>query len=262
MARPGGAEHAHRHGRIRHHRGGLCHRVAQLAELDDFRILQLAEKIPDARVGGHHVRLVATVGDDIVRTLLQAQVLAAIVPADVHQLDGIERTAAAPWRHGGVGGFAAKRVFDRNQAGVRARAPGGLEIVADVGEKDDVDLLEQPRANEVRLGAQLLLGDAGPEHNRAGQVRLLHDPLHGERGGEIERLAGVVAFAVAGRAIDQGIMVGDAGFLRGLRDAVDVGAERDDRLARTSFCDPCRRDSRHAVFHPEALLLEDAREKL
>ena len=51
--------------------------------------------------------------------------------------------------------------------------------------------------------------------------------------------AGVVPLAVTGRAFDHRIVIRDARLLRRLRNAVDVGAERDHRLARSP-----RRDER------------------
>ena len=44
-------------------------------------VVGLAEVVPDAGVARHDVGLVAAVGDHVVRALLQAQVLAAVVPA-------------------------------------------------------------------------------------------------------------------------------------------------------------------------------------
>ena len=72
-------------------------------------------------------------------------------------------------------------------------------------------------------------------------------------------MPGVVAFAVPGRAFDDRIVVGDAGLLRRLRDAVDVRAERDDRLARAprrrSTPSECRPRSRSTV---KPFFFEDA----
>ena len=85
------------HRRVGHHRRALRHLVADLPHLLDVLVVGLAEVVPDRRVARHDVRLIAAVGDDVVRALLEAQVLAAEVPADVHQLDRVER--ALP-RHG------------------------------------------------------------------------------------------------------------------------------------------------------------------
>jgi hypothetical protein len=48
-----------------------------------------------------------------VRPLAETQVLAAEVPADVHQLDGVERAAGAPWAARRLGRLADERVKDR-----------------------------------------------------------------------------------------------------------------------------------------------------
>ena len=111
----------------------------------DVLVVGLAEVVPDRRVARHDVRLVAAVGDHVVRALLQAQVLAPEVPADVHQLDGVERAASAPRRAGGVGALALELVLDRDQPVAGAVAPATSEVVADVREERDVDVLEDAR---------------------------------------------------------------------------------------------------------------------
>ena len=111
VPRPRGAENAHAHFGIGHHRGRLGHRGADVPQLLDLVVAGLAEVVPDGGVGRHDVRLVAAVGDDVMRALLQPQVLAAEVPADVHQLHGVERRPAAPRRASGVGALALEGVF-------------------------------------------------------------------------------------------------------------------------------------------------------
>ena len=115
--------------------------------------------------------------------------LAAEVPADVHQLDRIERAAPAPRLAGGVRALALERVLDRDEPVPAPCAPGDAEIVADVREQHDVDVLEHAGAHEVRLAAEELFGDAGPELQRAGKLFALHDLLHRERRGDVERHA-------------------------------------------------------------------------
>ena len=197
MPRIGRAEDARRPLGVGHQRRALGHLVADLPHLLDVRLIDLAEVEPDAGVARHHVRLVAAVGDHRVRALRQAQVLAAIVPADAHQLDGVERRAAAPRRAGAVRRLAFEGVFDRDQAGAALLAPRHAEVVADVREQVDVDVLEHAVAHEPRLRRHELLGDARPQHERARQLVALHDPLHRDRRDDVERHAGVVAFAVA-----------------------------------------------------------------
>src|SRR5438132_660960 len=87
-----------------------------------------------------------------------------------------------------------------------------------------------------------------------------HDLLHGERRRDVQRHARVVPFAVAWRALDQRIVVRDARLLRRLRDAVDVGAERQDWLARPPACHPRGRNAGDPFLHGEAVLLQDPRE--
>ena len=135
MLRPRGAENPRRHVRIGHHRGGPRDLVADLAQLLDVRIVDLAEVVPDAGVLRHHVGLIAAVGNDVVRSLLQAEMLAPEIPGDVHQLHRVERRAAAPRLRGGVRALAFERVLDRLKAGAEAGAPADAEAAADVREK-------------------------------------------------------------------------------------------------------------------------------
>ena len=113
-----------------HHRGGLRHLVADVPHLLDVVVVGFAEVVPDRGVRRHDVRLIAAVGDDVVRALLNAQMLAAEIPADVHQLDGVERRASAPGRAGRVRAFALERVLDRDESVVRAVAPADAHVVA------------------------------------------------------------------------------------------------------------------------------------
>ena len=88
----------------------------------------------------------------------------------------------------------------------------------------------------------------------------LHHFLHGKRGDDVERHAGVVAFAVAGRAFDHGLVPADAGLLRGLRDIVDIAAEGDDGLAGAPTGHPRGGNPGDAALDFEALFFEDAGE--
>ena len=182
--------------------------------------------------------------------------LAAVVPADVHQLDRVERAASAPRRARRMRGLARERELDRDEARALAVAPGHAEIVADVREERDVDILEESAADEVGLGADQFLRGARPDPNRARQLLALHDLLHGDRRRDVHRLPGVVALAVAGRAFDHRRVVGDARLLRRLRDAVDVGAQRDHRLARAPRRHERGRDTGDALLDGEPVLLQ------
>src|SRR4029453_12164264 len=107
--------------------------------------------------------------------LLRTELLAAEIPADVHELARAQRVAATPGSRRCVRGGALEGVFDRYHPGPVRLAPGGRELVADVGEEHGVDVLEHAGAHEVGLGAEELLGDARPEHERAGKLLALHE---------------------------------------------------------------------------------------
>ena len=129
-----------------------------------------------------------------------------------------------------------------------------------MAEDRDVDVLEIAVADQPGFRSDELLGDARPDLDRAGQALALHDFLDREHRRDVHRLTGVVALAVARRALDDRIVVRDAGLLRGLRNPVDVGPDRDDRLPAAPRRHPRRRNAGDAAFDLESVLLEDARE--
>ena len=67
MPGPCAAEHSRRVRRVRHHRCGLRHVIPDAPQVHDVLVVGLAEVIPDTRVRRHHVRLIAAVGDHVVR---------------------------------------------------------------------------------------------------------------------------------------------------------------------------------------------------
>src|SRR5205823_1299701 len=99
-------------GCIGHDRRAARDRIADLPHLLDMRVVKLAEVVPDARKRWYDVRLIAAAGDDIMGTLLDAKMLATEVPADVHQLHRIQRTASAPWRGTRVGALTFESVLN------------------------------------------------------------------------------------------------------------------------------------------------------
>ena len=242
---------------VGHQRRALGHLVADVPQLLDVRLIGLAEIEPDAGIARHHVGLIAAVGDHLVRALRQPQVLATVVPAHAHQLHGVERRASAPRRTGAVRRLALEGVLHRHEPVAAGVAPRDIQVVADVREQVHVHVLEHPIANEPRLRRHQFLGHTRPEHQRARQLVALHDLLHRNRRDDVERHAGVVAFAVARRAFDDRIVIRHAGLLRRLRNAVDVGAQRDHGLARSPCGHPRRGNARLAARDREAVLFED-----
>ncbi len=175
MARPGGADDTGG-GEFgpRHHRGALGHFHPDVVHLLDFGIGYLAQEIPDGCRARYHVRLIASIGDHVVRPLLQPQMLASKIPADVHQLHRIERAAAAPRRARRMRRFSHKVVLDADQPGARARPVAHVQPTAYVGEYRDIHILEEAVSDEVCLGGYQLLGDPRPDLDRAGKVLAFH----------------------------------------------------------------------------------------
>ena len=147
VPRPRRAEDARGPRRVGHERRALGHLVADIPHVLDRLVVGLAEVVPDAGVPRHDVRLIAAVGDHVVRALRQPQVLAPIVPAHVHQLHGVERRAAAPGRHRAVRRLALERVLHRHEAAAAAIAPARAEVRADVVVEHHVHVLEDAGAH-------------------------------------------------------------------------------------------------------------------
>src|SRR2546426_3643319 len=182
------------------------------------------------------------------------------IPPDIHQLDRIKRTSAAPGRRRGVRCFTSEGVFDGHEAAAIRRSVADIEVVAYMNEETDVHILEVSVSHKKSLGSQKLFCDSGPEHQRAGQLLAFHDLLHGKRGGDVQRDSGIVTFAMARSAFNDGIVIGDSRFLRGLWNSINVTAERDDGLAGSpSRCPGCR-DSRDTVLYLKTIFLEDVGE--
>ena len=246
------------HRGVGHHCGARGDGVPDAPHPHDVVVVGFAEEIPDARRRRDDVRLIAAVGDDIVRPLLYPQVLAAVVPRDVHQLDRVERAAAAPRIDGAMRRLALEEILDRHQTVAAAVAPAGRQTAADMAVQNDIDVVEHPRPYVVRLAAELLLGNAGPDQQGARDALPFHDVLHREHRGDVHRLTRVVALTVSRSTLDQRLAIRDPRHLRRLRDAIDVAAERDHRAARSPPRDPAARDARHPQLDLESLPFEDA----
>src|SRR3546814_3533056 len=93
MARRGSADDAAGDRRAGHLRGAFRDLVAELEILLDAVEILLAEIVPDRGDRRYDVRLIAAVGNHIMGPLLGAEMLAAHVPADVHQLHPVKRGA-------------------------------------------------------------------------------------------------------------------------------------------------------------------------
>src|SRR2546422_7905091 len=111
-------------------------------QIADMTVGRLAEEIPARGFGWDDIGLIAAVHDDIVRALLGAKMLTAEVPADVHQLNGVERAPALPRRARGMSTLAIEAVLRGDQA----RATGyvtGPELGRDLRPQHHVQIAKQ-----------------------------------------------------------------------------------------------------------------------
>src|SRR5260370_19601273 len=189
--------------------------------------------------------------------------LAAEVPAHVHQFDGVERALAAPGRSGGVSALALEHVLDADQTVLIERGPpGNAEVGGHMGKQADIDVLEHAVAYVVRLGADKFLGHSRPQPERAGEMLALHQLLHGDGRDDVEGHPGIMAFAVFRRRFNHRLVPTDTGLLRRLRDVVDIAAEGDYGLAGSPTGYPRGGDAGDAALDCESLFFEDAAEVL
>src|SRR5262245_6723478 len=146
-----------RDGCTRHHCGGLRYGSTRFEHFGDVRVIDFAKEIPHGRFRWHDVRLIAAIGNHVVRTLLRPKVLATKVPGSIHHLDCVESASAAPWCSSGMRRFAVECKLDRNEAAAADGAIGYCEIASDMGEETDIHIFEVAVTNVVGLGAVYLL---------------------------------------------------------------------------------------------------------
>src|SRR5262249_1126111 len=105
-----------RHGGVGHLRGRCRDLGAERVQVANPLVIPFPEEVPDRGFGWHYIGLVAAVRDYVMRAMLRTQMLAAEIPADVHQLDRVQRAASRPGRSGGMGALAVKAILSRDQA--------------------------------------------------------------------------------------------------------------------------------------------------
>ena len=150
-----------------------------------------------------------------------------------------------------------ERILHRNQPGAPGYAPTDDQVARDVGEEYRVDALEQAVSCVPCLRTQQFFGNARPKYDGAGQAFALHDGFDRDGRRDIDRLARVVTFAMTRRPFDHGLTVGDAGHLRSFGNAVDVGAERNNRSPATPTRPPIGGNTCGTLCHGEAVLFQD-----
>src|SRR5690606_4501901 len=93
--------------------------------------------------------------------------------------------------------------------------------------------VEPTIANEVGAADELLFGWRAENLESTLQAELRHRGFGGERAGDQHGAVDVVAFAMAGRALDDGCRLDDAGALRIVGVGIVFGVNGDDGRART-----------------------------
>src|SRR5208283_3077905 len=242
-----------------HHGGSRGHGVSQIVEFLDMWIVQFAKVIPNAGFRWNDIGLVASIDDHVVGTLLQTKMLTPEIPADVHEFDGIEGTAPSPRRSGGVGRAAVEGILHADEPApfAVAGAVGGGKFRFDVGAQNDVHIFEIAGAYQKCFCSQQFLRDARENFQRSGDVVLFHQLLQDNGGGHLHGHAGVVPFSMAGRSLDDGRVVSDAGFLRSAMNAVNIGDERDHGFAAAEARNPRRGNAGNAALDRKSVFLED-----
>ena len=224
--RPVAGEHVFRHSRVGHQRRTLGYAAGGFMEIADALIGTLAEVIPHCRRCRHDIGLDATVDDHVVRALVGWQVLSPEIPTDIHQ-------------------FHASRALRPSQGETPAWAPLPWKVncvetmPTPYCPYDTLKLLEtwQPSTTSTSLNrpawtmkvrlAPSSSATPGYSADGAGELVLVDELLQRDRRGDDHRRAGVVAFAVAGRAGHLRLLVGHAGFLREAGQSVQVRHQRD-----------------------------------
>jgi hypothetical protein len=97
--------------------------------------------------------------------------------------------------------------------------------------ESNVDVVEPAVAHEIGPADQLLLGGRAEHLEGALEAEAVDRGLGGERGGDQHRTVGVMAFAMARRAVDDGFLLGEPGDLRIVRIGIVFGMDCDHRFA-------------------------------
>src|SRR5437879_2688102 len=177
------------------------------------------------------------------------------VPADIHELHGIERTPAFPRRTGCVRALPVKTVLSRNQAGT-AGTVFGAEIARNVRTQHHVEIMKEAGIHHVGAAGEQFFGDSGVNADGALNIVLLHQALDRYGRSDVNSLTGIMSFAVARTAGNERSMIRHTGFLGGLGQTVDVGHEADDRFPRAPTRDKRSGHAGHASRNAKTLSFE------
>ena len=201
VSRPSGADDAPAHGRVGHQRRAFGDPMQRREVLPDACRLDLAHEVPDGRRRRHDVRLIAAVDDDVVRALRRVQMLAAEVPRHVHELDGVQRAAAAPRHHGAVRRVPSNE-YSADTRPVPSDCPSCAEPRATCVNSTASTPSNRPSRTNQAFAASSSSATPGHKTIVPGNPLALHDLFHRERRDDVHGLPRVVPFAMPWRSFD------------------------------------------------------------
>ena len=192
-------------------------------------------RVTDRSVLRNDVRGLAAVEDDVVQTAAGDNVLAQVVGAHIHQLNGVQGAAAQPGSAAGMGGNALE-VELHQLIGVVGAAADRVHIGGMVGQAA-VQVVEDAGAGHIALTGEVLLRRAGVEAQGTGDVLLLHRVHQRREGQHAGGAQQVVAAGVAVSAGSDRILDRLAGLLAQAGQRIEFTEDTDDRMAAAIFGD-------------------------
>ena len=221
----------------------------------DVRVADVVVRLGER---GHHVRRVAAGRDHVMNPRTVRRVLPEKLGAVVQDRHRVERRPARLWRRGRMGAPPAVAELGRHPGQVR-RIAGGVPVTR-MPVQNRVDVVEQAGPGHERLRAAAFLGGRAVEPDRSLN-RAATDAV-GHREGSAQR-AGAEQVMAAGVAPVRSLArrTGGNGLLRQSRQGVELGQNRDDRLARAEGGDEAGRNAGDPARDLEPLLLDEGGEQ-
>ena len=246
--------------------GGAGHLVGAVGDLEDpvvdvVHLLPLRgpDVEPCPGVGGDDVGLAPAHLGDVVDPGLLDDVLPHEVDAVAHELHRVEGADPVLGVPRGVGCLPVEVELDavHRVAATSARGVSAAGMVAETG----VDPVEVAVPDQPDLPDEGLLGGAAVELDGPGDVVGLHRGLEGDGPGEPRGAVDVVAAAVAGPPLDDGVLVGHR-LLGDSCQGVELPHHPDGGAPAAPGGHEGRGHAGDAPLDAEALLLDRVREEL
>lgn len=134
--------------------------------------------------------------------------LTEFVESDVHQFDGVQRIPSFPGRYGTVGALPVEVELGGDQ-GVLPKTVVSSKVAADVGVKDDVDIVEISIPDKIGTTDQLLFCGSSKNLESAFQLILFKDGFHGKGSSDHDCCVDIVPFGVPWSSFHQRRVIGD-----------------------------------------------------